>query len=290
MWTYIPYQSAQDTEESNWDLERLSQELEQSATWKTKSLSSKSWLRVLKTEDLTMLRSGLTLEPSMRQPLVDEYISSLAVSPASRIPWRERNSETMTQENSQDRFSVSQTNSGDQLSFLKMFQASSDSTGTTSDPSFKRWDTELKKSLSVRKKQAPLIFGTAYLSSPTLGTRTSLDGSKKPKTNWPTMSASEHKYRLKGNTQQSNCLMSQVRRWTTDSSLCPPIPRTQTTETDGHTCCPKCHRLSPAFAEWHQGLPHGWISDSEALEMESFQHQQQLLSLYLSSVLGVSDD
>ena len=45
-WLHIPYQSVPGTAESNWDLEQLSQELESSATWKTKSLKAKSWQNV----------------------------------------------------------------------------------------------------------------------------------------------------------------------------------------------------------------------------------------------------
>ena len=178
MWIHIPSQSVADTAASSWDLEQLSQELESSATWKTKSLKAKSWLRVLKTEDLTTLLSGLTLEPSMRQLGVERFISSLEGSPASLTALRERSEERTTQENSQEKYSVLPTNSGDQLSFLRMFQESDGSTGTTSDHDYKRWDTELRKSSLQREKQGHHIKGSDYSSWPTPDTQNFRDGSK----------------------------------------------------------------------------------------------------------------
>ena len=75
-WLHIPYQSVPDTLESSWDLERLSLELETSATLKTKSLKQKSWLKELKKDDLTMHLYGLTYEPLMRHRFVENWISS----------------------------------------------------------------------------------------------------------------------------------------------------------------------------------------------------------------------
>jgi hypothetical protein len=42
-------------------------------------------------------------------------------------------------------------------------------------------------------------------------------------------------------------------------------PLGQTTETDGHTCSPKCRRLNPHFVAWLMGFPTGWL-DFEPLE------------------------
>ena len=167
MWIRIPSAYVPDTEGSNSDLEKLSKELEQSVTWKTKSRSAKSWLRELKKDSLMTHLSGLTLEPSMRQRGVEKFISSLEAFHASPIVSQENRKGQTTQENSQEKYSVLQTNLGGQLSFLRMCQESKSSGSTTSDPSFKEWDTELRKSSLLRQKQAHHIRGSDYSSWPT---------------------------------------------------------------------------------------------------------------------------
>jgi len=94
---------------------------------------------------------------------------------------------------------------------------------------------------------------------------------------WPTPNASEHKYRMQGNTQQSNGLTATARKSDIHSTL--QVPET---ETDGHTCSPSCRRLNPLFAEHLMGLPLGWTCVSEPLAMESFQRWQLGLSAYLA--------
>ena len=94
---------------------------------------------------------------------------------------------------------------------------------------------------------------------------------------WPTPNASEHKYRMQGNTQQSNGLTATARKSDIHSTL--QVPETGT---DGHTCSPSCRRLNPLFAEHLMGLPLGWTCVSEPLAMESFQRWQLGLSAYLA--------
>ena len=332
MWIHIPSQFVADMAASSWDLEQLSQELESSATWKTKSLKAKSWRNVLKTESLTTVLSGLIYDPLMRQLGVERFISSLEGSPASLIALRERSEDKTTQENSQEKYSVLPTNWGDQLSFLRMYQESDGSTGTTSDQDYKRWDTELRKSSLQREKQGHHIKGNDYSSWPTPDTQNFRDGSKLRRGSymnhsislhhkaayWPTVTAQEFPHLdmelneknrrepKKGKTDHSMNLQDTSRTWSTPSArdyrgtVDPPgkkntykdpdmylsIHRDQTTTKDGHTCSPTCRRLNPRFAEWLMGLPRGWTSSLDQLEMELFQLQQLELSFYLASVLN----
>jgi len=291
MWIHIPYQSVADMGESNWDLEQLSQELESSATWKTKSLKAASWERVLKTESLTTLLSGLTLEPSMRNRLVERFISSLEGSPASPTALRERNEEPTTQENSQEKYSVLPTNLGDQLSFLRMFQELDGSTGTTSDHDYKRWDTELRKSSLQREKQGHHIKGNDYSSWPTPDTQNFRDGSKLRRGSYMNHAISLHHKVAYWSTPSARDYRGTVdppgkKNTYKDPDMYLSIHRDQTTTKDGHTCSPTCLRLNQHFAEWLQGLPRGWVSSSAQLEMELFQLQQLELSFYLASVLN----
>ena len=291
MWIHIPSQFVADMGESNWQLEQLSQELESSATWKTKSLKAKSWLRVLKTESLTTVLSGLIYDPLMRQLGVERFISSLEGGPASLIALRERSEEPTTQENSQEKYSVLQTNWGDQLSFLRMFQESDGSTGTTSDQDYKRWDTELRKSSLQREKQAHHIKGNDYSSWPTPDTQNFRDGSVLRKSAYGSHSVSLHHKVAYWSTPSARDYRGTVdppgkKNTYKDPDMYLSIHRDQTTTKDGHTCSPTCLRLNQHFAEWLQGLPRGWVSSSAQLEMELFQLQQLELSFYLASVLN----
>jgi len=192
MWIHVPCRSVADMGESNWDLKQSSQELKSSATWRTKSLKAASWERVLGTESLTMLLSGLTLEPSMRNLGVERWISSLEDSRANHTPLPEESEEPTTQENSQEMYSVLRTNLGDQLSFLKMSPTLSDSIGTKSDLSYEQWDTELKRSSLQREKQAHRISDSDYSSWPTADTQNSRDGSVLRKSAYGSHSVSLH--------------------------------------------------------------------------------------------------
>ena len=192
MWIHVPCRSVADMGESNWDLKQSSQELKSSATWRTKSLKAASWERVLETESLTTLLSGLTLEPSMRNLGVERWISSLEDSRANHTPSPEESEEPTTQENSQEMYSVLRTNLGDQLSFLKMSPTLSDSIGTKSDLSYEQWDTELKRSSLRREKQAHRISDSDYSSWPTTDTQNSRDGSVLRKSAYGSHSVSLH--------------------------------------------------------------------------------------------------
>ena len=91
---------------------------------------------------------------------------------------------------------------------------------------------------------------------------------------WPTINASEHQFRMQGNTQQSKGLTAVVRKSDIHS-----IHRGQEIDEDGHSCSPSCRRLNPLFAEHLMGLPLGWTCVSEPLEMELYrQWRQSLLS------------
>ena len=186
-WIHIPSASVPDMAESNWDSVKLSQELETSVTWKTKSRKQKSWLAALKKEDLTMPLYGLTYDPSMRNRFVEKWTSLLEDSLANRIVSQEKDKQSQTQENYQERYSVLPTNLGSQLSFLRMSLESNDSIGTTSDQSFKQWDTGLKKSSLRREKQGHHIKGKEYLSWLMQEPQGSMGGTMQ----WRTVSAQE---------------------------------------------------------------------------------------------------
>ena len=291
MWIHVPSAYVQDTEESNWDSVQLSQELEPSATWSGKSKLAKSWERVLKTESLTTLLSGLTLEPLMRQHGVDRYISSLEDSLANPILLQDYEKERQIPENSQEKYSVLQTNLGDQLSFLRMCQESKSSGSTTSDPSFKEWDTELRKSSLLRQKQAHHIRDSDYSSwhtlleddssnvSPSDKRRDSLAKQTNRWEQFPTPSVRDYKG-FDGAQKENPSRPREVY-----VSILPD----QVIHKDGSMCSPKCRRLSPLFAEWLMGLPQGYLDSSEPVEMELFQQWQQELGSYLSGNLITSN-
>ena len=265
LWLYVPKlycQSVQESEESNLVSDPvLKQEL--SVTWKTKSLSQQSLQRLLTREPSTTLLSGLTCDPLTQSRGVTRYLSSLAESHAHLGRPLLSTGAKKTKEIYTQPLNELSMDYGHQFSFLKMSLASSDISLKPSGQTFKEWATQLRLDYTRRQK---LVRHTNDNDC------SSLHSQRDTFSNWQTPNASEHKYRLKGNSQQSNGLTAQARRFSLRY-----IHHHQKTTIAGHACSLACQRLRPAFAEKLMGFPVGWTSVSEPLEMQSFQRWQELL-------------
>jgi len=69
---------------------------------------------------------------------------------------------------------------------------------------------------------------------------------------WPTPTQRDHKDGTSADTVKENGLLV---RAAPRSSL-----HSETTQTDGHVCSPKCRKLNPLFVELHMGVPMGFSS------------------------------
>ncbi len=161
MLIYVPSQYAQDSEDLNSESRAL-QKLEQSCTWKTKSRQPRFWLKELKKGTLTMLLSGLTLEPSEEKNFMARWTSSLGDSLANPSQLQARDSEMTIQETSGMKSRGLQESSDTQLSFLKMSKTSHDTTTIQSEKTYKKWVTQLRKDYSLREKSAYHTVGNDY--------------------------------------------------------------------------------------------------------------------------------
>ena len=280
MWIHVPStssQSVQDTEALSLDSEALSL-LEQSATWKTKSVSLQSLRRVWKTVPSIRRLSGLTFAPSIQNRGVERWISSLEDSHVSHIRSLETDSVKMIQENSQEKSLELQPDWDTQLSFLKMSPESCASTMTTSDQAYKKWATPLRKDSLRRQKLAHHTRGNGSLSWRTPASQES--GIRPARLE---EAPGSRMYDKETGRLAQYGLPQQVQNWPTQDS--PSIPQAQETAKDGHTCSTSCRRLNPRFVEMLMGLPQGWSNDSEPVEMESFLRWQHLLTENLHLIL-----
>ena len=167
MWLYVPYQSAQDTQELNSESPQW-QMLSRSATSKETWRKPLSWYRAFGRDSYLKLLSGVILKPSTLSRGVAEWISSLEVSHVSPSPSQDKNGKPTTSEIYGPTLLDSQGNLGTQLSFAKMFPESFDTTGTLSNQSFKEWATALRKDSTQRLKQALRTEGSDYSLWPTV--------------------------------------------------------------------------------------------------------------------------
>jgi len=171
MWLYVPYQSAQDTQELNSESPQW-QMLSRSATWKETWRKPLSWYRAFGRDSYLKLLSGVTLKPSTLSRGVAEWISSLEVSPVSHFRSLEATEKKPKRQATSEIYGPtlldSQGNLGTQLSFAKMFPESFDTTGTLSNQSFKEWATALRKDSTLRLKQALHTEGSGYSLWPTV--------------------------------------------------------------------------------------------------------------------------
>ena len=171
MLIYVPSQYAQDSEDLNSESRAL-QKLEQSCTWKTKSRQPRFWLKELKKGTLTMLLSGLILEPSEEKNFMARWTSSLGGSLANPSQLQARDSEMTIQETSGMKSRGLQESSDTQLSFLKMSKTSHDTTTIQSEKTYKKWVTQLRKDYSQRVKLAYHTVGEDYSCSHVSQTQT----------------------------------------------------------------------------------------------------------------------
>ena len=171
MWLYVPYQSAQDTQELNSESPQW-QMLSRSATSKETWRKPLSWYRAFGRDSYLKLLSGVILKPSTLSRGVAEWISSLEVSPVSHFRTLEETEKKPKRQATSEIYGPtlldSQGSSGAQLSFAKMFPESFDTTGTLSNQSFKEWATALRKDSTQRLKQALRTEGSDYSLWPTV--------------------------------------------------------------------------------------------------------------------------
>jgi len=109
---------------------------------------------------------------------------------------------------------------------------------------------------------------------------------------WPTPTQRDHKDGTSADTVEENGLLG---RAAPRSSL-----HSETTQTDGHVCSPRCRKLNPLFVELHMGVPMGFSSmktgsiDSDRWETW-LSHSRERLHLLISHtrpdcMMGVSDE
>jgi len=93
--------------------------------------------------------------------------------------------------------------------------------------------------------------------------------------NWPTPSASDVKVFDGPNKKHP----SRIRP---PSSL-----HSETTQTDGHVCSPKCRKLNPLFVELHMGVPMGFSSmKTESIDSDRWETWLSLSRERLRSLLS----
>ena len=167
MWLYVPYQSAQDTQELNSESPQW-QMLSRSATSKETWRKPLSWYRAFKKDSYLKLLSGVILKPSTLSRGVAEWISSLEVSHVSPSVSQDKNGKPTTSEIYGPTLLDSQGSSGIQLSFAKTYPAFFATTGMSSDQAYKQWATALRKDSTQRLKQALRTKGSDYSLWPTV--------------------------------------------------------------------------------------------------------------------------
>ena len=167
MWLYVPYQSAQDTQELNSESPQW-QMLSRSATSKETWRKPLSWDRAFKQLSYLTLLSGVTSTPSTLSRGVAEWISSLEVSHVSHSVSQDKNGKPTTSEIYGPTLFDSQGSSGIQLSFAKTYPAFFATTGMSSDQAYKQWATALRKDSTQRLKQALRTKGSDYSLWPTV--------------------------------------------------------------------------------------------------------------------------
>ena len=224
----------QDMVESKEDLTSQELNIESSLMWRSKPSQLQTWLRRWKQDSWMQHLFIRILKPSQRTSFETALTSSLAVTPASHSVQPESGKERMTPD-------TCGLTSGDTLNQLDLFSASSKTSRDTSRLDSPQLSATWKKMVTQQRGE---YSQRVKLAHPT---------SESESTSWPTPTVGEEKFRIKGNSQASQCLEAKARRGELDSQ-------------------PGC--LNPEWVEWLMGVPTGWTELDSWVTQLSHKPQQ----------------
>lgn len=249
-------------------------ELEQSATWREKSPRSAYLLRVSKQATWMMHLFGMMPTPSTATRGVAKWIGSLEGHHANRSLRQEANEEPKIPETDGLTLSEWYEKFSQQLASSRMSHQLDlfTTTGGRSDPGFKHWAIELRKSSPKRLMQVIGIIDDELSSLPTVTAKNLEEAAE----NWTTPTGDDVRNRRKQYEQGGTPLSLQAMWWTPTSNEDAAGTRNgkmqymlshqvQEIAQDGplfsneDPTLRQRRRLNPKFVEWLMGLPEGWL-------------------------------
>jgi hypothetical protein len=230
------------TSVSDWQF----QALEQFATWREKSPRSAYLLRVSKQATWMMHLFGMMPTPSTATRGVAEWIGSLEARHASRSPRQEPNEEPKIPETDGLTLSEWYEKFSQQLASSRMSHQLDlfTTTGGRSDPGFKHWAIELRKSSPKRLMQVISIVDDELSSLPTVTAKNLEEAAE----NWWTPTSNEDAVGTR-NGKMQYMLSHQVQEIAQDGPMF----------SNEDPTLRQRRRLNPKFVEWLMGWQEGWL-------------------------------
>ena len=271
--------------------------LAQSATWNTKPLPAKSWLRVLRTVPWMTRRFGQTSTPSMVALSAERWLASLEAIPVSRFQLPGSDSEPQTRATSGRQSAESSVSASRIGASSKTWLDTFDSDiGTLFAQTSSALATGSRKASSRRRKSAPHTAGSGSSSWPTARSEDSESAGNHPGATdsltgatamWPTPDApgqtggprNRHESRGQGhnvslgetaeywitpsaNEDAAGTVDGQMQQMLTHQAK--RFHQDPGTAPHGHESSPNAptsrRQLNPRFVEWLQGWRPGWTS------------------------------
>jgi len=205
--------------------------LARSVSWRGKLMQPRSWSRAWRTYPWLRLLSGVTSPPSTVQSGVEQWIASLAESPASRLATLDDAMALMTPGTSGPTFQGSSERQGLLSLSSRMSPACCPSDSTKSAATFREWASSLRLAYSARLRSGPHRNASDCLL-------------------WPTPVASDDGKKVTVASLQPG-LIGAAHEW-----ACGPLGRMLVGTTPPNKY--GRWRLSPGFAEALMGFPPEW--------------------------------
>ena len=258
MWIYTPSVSVPEPADLILDCAPLAQAYARSVTWSGKHSPPQRWSERLERDSWTRRLSGMTPKPLTAIPGMEQWISSLAASRASRTA-----SGTTTADAAPTTpvicgrtSDASSENASPTLYSWRMLQGLADITGISSGQSYKEWLSALRKDCLRRVRLAPPIRGSACSSWESGLARNSLE------LYWrtPTILSIVGAPGIKADGSMGKYPKIKWQAWRLTQDIWDSSPQLMPTMSDGHACSRDCRRTNPRFAEWIMGWPLGWTN------------------------------